>query len=217
MSAGAVRLAVVEDQPLYRQMLVSLLDSVSSLTVVASAGSATEAGERLARTAVDVAILDIELGDGDGISLGRVLRQRDPHLGVVLLSATDSMNRLLQIAPAELHGWSYLSKTSALTAQSLVATVHAAASGRSVLDRALIAGRALRRGSPLERLSSRQQDVLGLLAAGLSNAAIAAQLGIAVRSVDNHVTAIYAALELKADGESNPRVLATLRFLEGSR
>jgi len=209
-----IRLGIVEDQPLYRQMLTTLLDSVSDLTVVASAGGVAEADASLDASGLDVALLDIQLGDGDGIELGRRLRAANPELGIVLLSAVDAMHTLLEIPRGELRAWSYLSKSSALSAPALVAAIRATAQGRTALDPALLQTRRPRRGSVVETLGDRQREVLALLAQGLSNTAIAERMGIAPRTVDNHLNAVYAALGLRADGLRNPRVEAAIRYLE---
>jgi DNA-binding NarL/FixJ family response regulator len=219
-SVGGVRdlrLAVVDDQPLYRQMLTSMLRTVPGVRSVVEASSVAEARERLQPASLDVAILDIELGDGDGIELGRELRAGDPELAVVLLSAVDSMHRFLRLGRAEVRGWSYLSKSSSLSSAALMTAIRATLEGRTVLDPALVAARTARRSSPVDALSRRQYEVLGALASGLTNAAIAERLGIAVRSVDNHVNALYGALGLRSDGSRNPRVEATLLFLEHTR
>lgn len=212
-----LRLAVVDDQPLYRQMLASLLRGVPGVRSVVEASSAAEARRRIRAAEVDVAVIDIELGDGDGIELGRELRAADPELAVVLLSAVDSMHRFLRLGRAEVRGWSYLSKTSSLTSGALMTAIRATLDGRTVLDPALVAARTARRSSPVDALSRRQYEVLVALSSGLTNAAIAEQLGIAVRSVDNHVNALYGALGLRSDGARNPRVDATLLFLEHTR
>lgn len=212
--ARDLRLAVVDDQPLYRQMLTSLLRSVPGVHGVVEASSATQARERLRAAELDVAIVDIELGDGDGIELGRELRSANPDLAIVLLSAVDAMHRFLRLDRSEVRGWSYLSKSSSLSVPALLAAVKATTEGRTVLDPALVAARTARRSSPVASLSRRQYEVLSGIASGLTNAAIADQLGIAVRSVDNHVNALYAALGLRSDGTRNPRVEATLLFLE---
>lgn len=212
-----LRLAVVDDQPLYRQMLASLLRGVPGVRSVVEASTAAEARRRIRPAEVDVAVIDIELGDGDGIELGRELRAADPELAVVLLSAVDSMHRFLRLGRAEVRGWSYLSKTSSLTSGALMTAIRATLDGRTVLDPALVAARTARRSSPVDALSRRQYEVLVALSSGLTNAAIAEQLGIAVRSVDNHVNALYGALGLRSDGARNPRVDATLLFLEHTR
>ncbi|NQX05419.1 response regulator transcription factor [Rathayibacter sp. VKM Ac-2856] len=198
-------------------MLASLLRGVPGVRSVVEASSAAEARRRIRPAEVDVAVIDIELGDGDGIELGRELRAADPELAVVLLSAVDSMHRFLRLGRAEVRGWSYLSKTSSLTSGALMTAIRATLDGRTVLDPALVAARTARRSSPVDALSRRQYEVLVALSSGLTNAAIAEQLGIAVRSVDNHVNALYGALGLRSDGARNPRVDATLLFLEHTR
>ncbi|MCM6762756.1 response regulator transcription factor [Rathayibacter sp. ZW T2_19] len=216
-SVGGVRdlrLAVVDDQPLFRQMLTSMLRTVPGVRSVVEAGSVAEAREKLTPAALDVAILDIELGDGDGIELGRELRAGNPELALVLLSAVDALHRFLRLDRSEARGWSYLSKTSSLSTPALLTAIRATSDGRTVLDPALVAARTARRNSPVAALSRRQYEVLTLLSAGLTNAAIAERLGIAVRSVDNHVNALYAGLGLRSDGTRNPRVEAALQFLE---
>ncbi|WP_323742810.1 MULTISPECIES: response regulator transcription factor [unclassified Rathayibacter] len=205
---------MVEDQALYRHMLASLLRSTPGVRSVVELESASQAREHLRPEELDVAIIDIELGDGDGIELGRELRTRRPELPIVLLSAVDALHRFLRLDRDEARGWSYLSKTFSLSPTALLSALHATIQGRTVLDPALVAARTARRSSPVASLSRRQYEVLAGLASGLTNAGIAEQLGIAVRSVDNHVNALYAALGLRADGVHNPRVEAALQFIE---
>lgn len=195
-------------------MLTSLLRTVPGVHEVVEASSATQARERLRARELDVAIVDIELGDGDGIELGRELRAANADLSIVLLSAVDAMHRFLRLDRSEVRGWSYLSKSSSLSVTALLAVIRATTEGRTVLDPALVAARTARRNSPVASLSRRQYEVLAALSSGLTNAAIAERLGIAVRSVDNHVNALYSALGLRSDGARNPRVEATLLFLE---
>jgi DNA-binding NarL/FixJ family response regulator len=213
---AVIRVAVVEDQPLYRQMLASTLSSTPRLRVVAVAGSAGEARVTVRVDAIDVALLDIRLGDGSGIDLGVALREANPRIGILLLSATDALHTLLDLPRSVSQGWSYLSKTSSLSLPTLVRAIEYTAEGRTVLDPELVGKRRPRRGSGLSRLSPRQFEVLRLLAEGLSNAGIASRLGVAPRSVDNHINAIYAELGLASGGVVNPRVGAALRFIEES-
>lgn len=214
--AGKVRVAVVEDQPLYRQMLSGLLHAAPGTTVRASVSSAAE-GRALPVHEIDVVLMDLDLGDGDGIDVARELRSKQPKLHVVLLSAADASHRLRTLPPSERSAWSYLSKTSALSAASLLQALMSAAEGRPVIDRALAERRVALPDSPLDALSGRQKEVLTLLAAGLTNAAIAAELGIAVRSVDNHVNALYLALGIAATAQTNARVTAASLFLDHTR
>ena len=209
-----MRVAVVEDQPLFRSMLERMLSVTDGLRVVAAVGTVAEALRLLRPGTADVAVLDIDLPDGNGIALGVTLRRRQPGLGILLLSAHDAMDLLLDLPPDVASGWSYLSKTSSTTEDVFVSAVRAAAVGETVLDPALLARVTPRAGSAVARLTDRQYEVLRLLAAGLSNAGIGERLGITEKSVQNHVNALYATLGIDADPQRNPRVTAALRLLE---
>lgn len=210
------RVAIVEDQPLYRQMLTLLLSTTPSLRLVAACADAATARTQLQPDQLDVALLDLRLPDGDGLSVGRELRRRNPDLGIVVLSASDSMHSLLELDDRESAGWSYLSKSSALTAASLVQTIRHTAAGRMVLDPSVTRSRRPRLDGDLARLSSRQLEVLGLAAEGLTNSAIAERLSLSRRSVDAHVNAIYATLGVQSSPHHNPRVSAVRAYLAQS-
>lgn len=207
-----LRVAVVEDQPLFREMLTGYLRSVPDFDVVASVGAVAEAAS-FPRD-LDVAVVDITLPDGDGVTLGQRLQDANPELAVLLLSAVDRLSALLEIPAARRQRWSYLSKTSSLSVAALVSAIRASASGRSVLDRELVERRRARPRGRLAPLSPRQFEVLALLAEGLTNSAIARRMALADRSIDNHVNAVYATLGLGGDQERNPRVSAVRIFLE---
>ncbi len=212
--APVLRVAVVEDQPLYRVMLTRTLEANDELRVVASVGTVADARAALLPGTVDVAILDIDLPDGNGIALGVQLRRAAPRLGILLLSAHDAMDVLLDLPPDVSQGWGYLSKGSSISEELLVDAIRAAARGQTMLDPALLAHMRPRRGSDVARLTDRQFEVLRLIAQGLSNAGIGERLAITEKSVQNHVNAIYAALGIDNDRTQNPRVRATLRLLE---
>ncbi|MBD8059459.1 response regulator transcription factor [Cellulomonas sp. JH27-2] len=209
-----LRVAVVEDQPLFRSMLERTLGGTAGMQVVAAVGTTSEALRQFRAGFADVVVLDIDLPDGNGIALGVSLRRRQPSLGILLLSAHDAMDLLLDLPQDVAAGWGYLSKTSTTTEEVLVGAVRAAAVGETVLDPALLARMTPRAGSDVARLTDRQYEVLRLLAAGLSNAGIGERLGITEKSVQNHVNAMYATLGIDADPQRNPRVSATLRLLE---
>jgi DNA-binding NarL/FixJ family response regulator len=213
-SQDPIRLGIVEDQPLFRSMLEFTLASVEGIKVVAAVGTVREAEQRLTPGAVDVALLDIDLPDGNGIALGVILRRKQPGLGILLLSAQDSMDLLLDLPPDVRNGWSYLSKTSSTSTATLVAAVRASAAGETTLDSALIDRKKPRAGTAVARLTDRQYAVLRLLAQGRSNAGIGEGLGITEKSVQNHINAIYGTLEIDTDPTRNPRVSAALRLLE---
>jgi len=209
-----LRVALVEDQPLFRSMLERVLRATEGIEVVASLDAVSEARRVLTPGLVDVVVLDIDLPDGNGIALGVVLRRRQPDLGILLLSAHDAMDLLLDLPRDVAHGWCYLSKTSTTSESALLHAVRAAAAGETVLDPALLERVAPRTGSTVARLTRRQFEVLRLLAQGLSNVGIGERLSITEKSVQNHVYAVYAALGIDTDPARNPRVSAALRLLE---
>jgi len=211
-----LRVAVVEDQPLYRDMLVSLLTAEPGVDVVAVASGAVAARELIIPGGVDVAILDVELGDGNGVGLGLSLRARDAALGIVLLSSHDVMTLLLDLPEDMSSGWSYLSKTSSTTMATLMHALRETAAGGTVLDPGLVDRARPRSGSAIAGLSARQYQVVQLVAQGLTNTAIAERLELSPRSVENHLNTIYAALDLEPNGSRNPRVAAVLQFIEES-
>lgn len=209
-----LRVALVEDQPLYRSMLERTFADAPDLDVVLTVGTVTEARRALSPGVADVVVLDIDLPDGNGIALGVLLRRAQPDLGVLLLSGHDAMDLLLDLPRDVAHGWCYLSKTSGTSELALLHAVRAAAAGETVLDPALLGRVTPRAGSAVARLTQRQYEVLQLLAQGLSNSGIAERLAITEKSVQNHVYAVYATLGIDAEPTRNPRVSAALRLLE---
>lgn len=207
-----IRVAIVEDQALYREMVGTTLGQRPEIEIVATASGAHEARELIHPGEVDVAVLDVNLLDGNGIALGIQLRRADPHIGILLLSSQDVMELLLDLPADVRRGWSYLSKNSALSVNSLVHAIQSTAAGSTVLDPELLRNARRREGSTLSRLSDRQYEVLRMVSTGYSNAVVAEKLGLAVRSVEAHLGMIYATLDIP-DGH-NARVTAVLRLIE---
>ncbi|MEX1078163.1 MAG: response regulator transcription factor [Homoserinimonas sp.] len=206
------RIAVVEDQALFRDMIVTTLGKRPEIEVVVEAEGASQARQLIAAAPVDVAVLDVDLADGNGLALGVQLRRADPEIGILLFSSQDVMEVLLDLPPDVRRGWSYLSKSSALSTHSLVEAIQATAAGNTVLDPELLHKATPREGSAVGRLSERQYEVLRLVAQGYANAAVAERLGIAVRSVEAHLGMIYATLDIPQG--NNARVTAVLQLIE---
>ena len=206
-----IRVAIVEDHILYRDLLESSLKSAPGIDVVACVSGSTEAKKVIEVGGVDVAILDIELADGNGIGLGVTLRRNDPKVGILLLSGRDMIELLLGLPEDERHGWSYLSKTSSTSLDTILEVIRETAAGKSVIDPVLIDRSKARAGTPVSSLTRRQFEILRMVARGLSNQAIADEIGIASNSVVNHLSSIYSALGIPEG--SNARVSAVLEFL----
>ncbi|MDR1798920.1 MAG: response regulator transcription factor [Bifidobacteriaceae bacterium] len=210
---GPVRVGVVEDEDLLRSMLVDLVDSHEDMQVVASAGGAAEARELIQPGAVDLVLMDVALGDGNGVALGVSLQRADPNLIVLLLSSHDVMDLVVSIRGNVPRPWSYLSKRSSVTKDVLHRSIRAAAQGAVILDPELTERSAPREGTPVSQLSNAQIQVLRLVAQGFSNATAAELLGLSRRSVENHLQAIYRTLGITSQ-DASPRVAAVLQFLQ---
>src|SRR5207244_2970729 len=136
----------------------------------------------------EVAVLDIELpGDMNGIQLGLSLRKRRSELGIVILSNHADPQYLAAVPRESIAGWSYLQKKSVRNIETLVRALEGAAMGLVVLDEEIVERSRGRGGGPLDRLSARQREVLGLIAEGYTNAAIAKKLVLSEKSVENYI------------------------------
>jgi DNA-binding NarL/FixJ family response regulator len=213
-----MRLVIVEDEGLYRELLATALSSDPDLDVVGTFGSGATALEAVNGLAPDVALLDIELGgEPNGVQLGLLMRQRLPHLGIVLLSNFGSPRFLAALKPEEVAGWSYLLKRSVRDVSLLKHAIKAAAMGLVVLDPALVADRQPNAAGLVSRLTTRQREILELLALGWPNTRIADQLGLSLKTIDNQIALIYEHTGIEPRGDVHPRVNAVLMYLRETR
>ena len=207
------RVGIVEDEALIRGMLVQTIAGAEGLRVVHSVQGASEARLVFAPGSCDVALLDVNLQDGNGVALGLALQRADPRLAVMLLSGEDVMGLFSSVQDQATRPWSYLSKRSTFARDVLLRAVVATAQGQVVVDPYLVQRSTPRTGSAVAALTPAQFGVLRLVTEGLSNLAIADRLGINERSVESHLQAIYRRLEIDGEGR-NRRVAAVLAFIE---
>lgn len=210
----ALRVAVVEDEPLFRDLLRVALDGLPGFSVVATLGSAAEALTRIPQLRPDVVLLDVELGaPPNGIEVARRLRADRPELGVVILS-NHSAPEFVASLPLGRAGWSYLLKSSVRDVAALERALHGAASGTITLDPHLVQRMGQRVQGPLAQLTPRQLEVLQLIAQGYNNAGIARRLVVTERTVENQVSQLYRALGADQGTDVSPRVKAVLIYLQ---
>ena len=209
-----LRVAVVEDEAMMRGLVLALLRAQPGIEVVADAAGQAAALEAIPPGSADVALLDIELDDGNGIALGLALQERDPRLRILLVSSHNLLALVRSISSSAPSAWSYLSKRSSAQPGELVRALSAVAQGRVVIDPALVSRSVPRSDTLLAQLSAEQFRVLQLVAEGRGNGAVAAELGITPKAVEAHLTGIYRMLELPQG--VNSRVAAVLEFLRQS-
>jgi DNA-binding NarL/FixJ family response regulator len=218
----AIKLMIVEDEALYRDMLTRVLSADPAINIVATAADGVTAIQTARRAAPDVILMDIDLGEGPtGIEAGRRIKKARPSVGIVLLSMYSDKEYLSSLTPQEAAGWSYLLKSSVSDVETLTRAVESAAAGLTVLDPAIVMALQPSPNTPLWSLTARQQEVMELMSQGHNNAAVATKLGIAEKSVENYINAIYQRLGVKLgvnmDDPVNPRVKAVIAYLEQSR
>jgi DNA-binding NarL/FixJ family response regulator len=208
-----VRVSIVEDEGLMRTLLARTIDEHPSMHVVHAVPGFQEARLVIEPGTTDVVLIDINLMDGNGVSLGVLLQRLDPHLSVILMSSQDHMGLFSAVRHEMVRPWSYLSKKSTFTNDVLTGAVMAVARGSVVIDPYLVRRSEPRAGSPVSELTATQFQVLRLVAEGLSNQSVADCLELSARSVESHLRSIYAKFELD-DETQNRRVAAVLDFLE---
>lgn len=212
-----IRVVVGEDQPLFREGVVHVLRE-GGFDVVAAAGDAQDVVRKARAHLPDVLVVDIRMppnfGD-DGLIAAQEIRASDPAIGVLVLSQFLEDRYPVDLLGDRPEGVGYLLKDRVLDVEGFTDAVRRVARGGSVID-AEVVGRlvARRRGpNPIERLTSREREVLGLMAEGKSNRGIAEQLVITESAVERHVTSILFKLGLSQNFSAHRRVLAVLRYL----
>lgn len=197
-----VGILVVEDHRLVREGTAELLGRDQSLTVVGQAASGEQALELIGSLHPDVALVDVELPGMNGIALAREIAARAPATKVLVLSAYDDLAYVIGALEAGVAG--YLLKTA--SAREVADAVRTAAGGALVLDES-ISRRLTRRwrsgpGSGPAALTTREGEVLALLAQGMSNKQIAAALSLGLRTVESHVSGVLGKLGLGSRTEA---------------
>jgi DNA-binding NarL/FixJ family response regulator len=213
-----VRVAIAEDNPLLRDGIALLLGE-HGIEVTAAV---TDAGGLLAAVAADppdAAVVDVRMPPtftDEGLRAALTLRDAYPGIGVLVFSQWVETSYARQLLSENAGGVGYLLKDRIVSTDEFVGALRRVAGGGTALDpevvRQLLAAPAVDAG--LARLSAREREILGLLAEGRSNVAIAELLRLAERSVEKHVTAIFTKLDLPQARTDHRRVLAVLRYLK---
>jgi DNA-binding NarL/FixJ family response regulator len=212
-----VRVVVADDVLLTRQGIVHLLRE-AGIEVIAEAEDAEGLLREVRLARPDVALIDIRMPPthtDEGLVAAQTIRTEHPQVGVLLLSQYVEPSyalRLLQEHPERI---GYLLKERVFDIATVVDAMRRIVDGETVIDPTIVArlvGRR-RRQDPLTVLSEREREVLGLIAEGLSNRAIAARLYVTERTVEAHVTQIFQKLRLPESPDQHRRVLAVLTFL----
>ncbi|WP_037864363.1 response regulator [Streptomyces sp. NRRL S-340] len=195
----SIRVFLLDDHEVVRRGVHDLLDDESDIEVVGEAGTAQQALARVPALRPDVAVLDVRLPDGDGVSVCRELRSRLPELACLMLTSFDDEEALLDSIMAGASG--YVLKQ--IHGSDLVSAVRTVAHGQSLLDPSATTRLMARlRGGPqqeeepdaLPGLTDREREILALVGEGLTNRQIGQRLYLAEKTVKNHISRLLAKL-----------------------
>jgi DNA-binding NarL/FixJ family response regulator len=187
-----IRVIVVDDHPLFRQGVVALLDTVPDVEVVASCADGETGVRRTVELRPDVVLMDLNLPDLTGLEATRRIAAAAPEVAVLVLTMVDDDDSVLATLRVGARG--YVLKGA--DQEEVLAAIHAVAAGgavfgRSIAERVLHGGRG--RGRDLTR---REAEVLSGIARGLSNPQIASELGVSVKTVQNHASRVLVKLQV---------------------
>jgi DNA-binding NarL/FixJ family response regulator len=215
-----IRMVLAEDNFLLREGVRRMLESEPEVEVVASCRDLDELLAAIDAEKPDLVMTDIRMPpdrNDEGIRAAAYCRREYPDMGVLLLSQYIEPAYVRVLLGQGTEGRGYLLKERVGELDELLVAVKEVASGGSAIDPkvvgALVQGRARTGGGELSRLTPRELEVLGAMAEGHTNSAIASSLFISQRAVEKHINSVFAKLGLSADQTSHPRVRAVLMYL----
>jgi DNA-binding NarL/FixJ family response regulator len=213
-----MRVVLADDAALLREGLARLLQEVG-FEVVGLAPDGEVLLQLVEDTHPDVAIIDIRMPPthtDEGLRAAKTIRERWPAIGLLVLSQHVNARYALELLSGGTDGVGYLLKERVSDLAELAASVTRVGSGGSVLDPAVVAeliGRRRQAGNPIEHLTSREREVLALMAEGRSNHAIAERLFVTDHTVEKHIKNILGTLRLPQSSDDHRRVLAVITYL----
>ena len=212
-----MRVVLAEDSVLLREGIARILEE-AGIEVVGQAGDAEDLLRKVRAHKPDVAITDIRMPPShtdEGLRAAHEIRGELPDVGVLVLSQYVEEGYAMDLLADNAAGLGYLLKDRVGDVDAFLDAVRRVSDGGSALDPEVVSqllGRK-RRDDPLDELTAREREVLGLMAEGRSNHAIAETLVVTERAVEKHVTSIFSKLDLVNTPEDHRRVLAVLAYL----
>lgn len=211
-----MRLVLAEDHALLRAGLIQLLEG-SGFTVLHAVDNAPALDQALRDPQADAAVLDVRLPPtqtDEGLRAAIKVREERPGFPVMVLSQYVEQLYARELLASGVGAVGYLLKDRVSDVAEFVDGVRRVAAGGTVLDPEVVATvMARQREEPLDRLTAREREVLGLMAEGRSNGAIAERLAVTEKAVAKHINSIFAKLDLAVDEDDHRRVRAVLAWL----
>jgi DNA-binding NarL/FixJ family response regulator len=215
-AASEIRVVVGHHEPLYREGIIYVLRQ-AGLDVVAAAKDVDDLARKLRAYRPDVAILDIDMppsrSEDERVLAARSLSATES--GVALLMLSQVPDYAVAVLGDRTEGIGYLLKDRIADVGQFTEAVGRVARGGTAIDPLVVSllARRARTPDPIDALTSRERQVLALMAQGHSNRSIARELVVSTPAVERHVTSIFAKLELPSGPDAHRRVLAVVRYL----
>lgn len=212
-----MRIVIAEDSALLREGLARILVE-GGFEVLAQTTNADELKDAVRRHKPDVAVVDVRMPPthtDEGARAAREIREAQPEVGILLLSQIVEAAHALALFSESPEGFGYLLKDRVSNIDDFLDAVRRVGAGGTAIDPEVVGqlmGRRRER-DPLEDLSPREREVLGLMAEGLSNRGICDRLFLSPKTVETHVNSIFTKLRLAPAPDDHRRVLAVLAFL----
>lgn len=209
-SKELIQVVLADDHRVVRAGIRQFLEAARDIEVLAEADDGEQAIEFIAEHKPDVAVLDIQMPKKTGIEVTRWVRSNQRSTGILILTAYDDDPYVMAVLQAGANG--YVLKTA--DADEIVQAVRSVNEGKSALDPEIarkimsqVSGRS--KFSPIEELTDRELEVLGLVAQGYTNKAIGVQLGISDRTVQGHLAKVFGKLQASSRTEAVMRAVSS--------
>ncbi len=187
------RVMIIDDHEIVRRGIAEIVDRADGLEVVAEAGTVEDAIRRAELVVPDVMLVDLQLPDGTGIDIMQRIKETKPEIRSIVLTSFDDDSALSEALEAG--AVAYILKT--VRGAEITDVIHAVAEGRVLLDERTVTRRRADHGDPTADLTPAERKVLNLIGDGLSNREIGDKLGVAEKTVKNHITSLLAKMGLK--------------------
>jgi DNA-binding NarL/FixJ family response regulator len=213
-----MRVVIAEDSVLLREGLRSLLED-AGIEVVATGENAEELLAITDEHRPDLAVVDVRMPPSftdEGLRAALEIRRRHPDTAILVLSQYVEERYAVDLIGAGTEGVGYLLKDRVADVSEFLGSLRRVAGGGTAIDPEVVSQLVQRRrtADALDRLTFRELDVLGLMAEGRSNTAIAESLGVSLGGIEKHISSIFMKLDLPAAPDDHRRVLAVLTYLQ---
>ena len=215
-----VKVVMIDDQEVIREAFGMLISQEPSVELVGAYSDGEQAIQMVPVLKPEVVVMDVKMPRMNGIVAAQKIRQQQPDIGIILLSAYDDYNYIREFLKDDPKGKAYLLKHTLGTMDELIRTIHDVASGRTVLDPTMVekltSQKVIAENSPLKELTRRELEVLSLIAKACTNGTISSILYIQPRTVEHHINSIFSKFGISAGSGHHGRIQAVLAYVKAT-